>query len=1207
MSKELDAFLNGGWAGGDSGGGDQQQQQGDKSWWDTFSENAGNAWGQVQKLPQGLWNLGSDIVTTGKNLADIPSTVTTQGLERLGVDQGAAENLGRLAAMQTGIGAGQNLADALSHNPNPSVVNPELTTPGDNRERFNTLFPAVGKLEQGFEQTGQRVIPEAMKLTPLGLAAQVTGNGRFGPDPYLEAWRQGDLATPVIQDAANLALVADLAGGAVGETSQAARAGATAAEGGQATFNGALDQAVGTRLAPYAPQLEDVSATLNQGASLANKVAGAPINAATAPLRLPLRWAQQAAVAPVAELGATAGGLTEDTLSRYTNAADISPNVGGQETPGLGPIQQMIDRSRFAQGTGQRLSSLGDLTLGNQVTRGTRGELQANAAAEFKQNAGEVQPNDLLAGNPTEGATALAMQTGLLTPETANLIWARQQAGAELPKFLTPEMMDVAQQHYSGANPELSQRLNTLGEDWRNAAAQHEEMYTQGQGAVPAFPAATVGGGGGTTEIASPLRAAFDRNVAETVGRAPMENAIQRAIDNPTQAAADGFLPKNVADEIDTLKGKSNPEAVARMDQIREQMRDMPSFAPPDLRPAVELRQNLVESSKPLVEELRAKGDHGTADTLEEAMGQVATTLRDAEAQGQLPPSMHVHYGAPEANPQLSSLRAKPLTYRAGSQMARTGDMVNLDPRYQWARYLEDTSRRYTNQTAQQIAETTGWRAPPGMPVKDAVATAAERGMVAYDPERLGSPLSSSSVNENTIFLPKPVMRAFEDMQKHLGKSGGVFDAALKATDKGTSAWKTLLLPLSPKWMLGHTIGNEVMAATVPGAVSPRAIAGAVEAYRNPDLMAQTVMERGGTGSLYAKDLGTLGEGYNPADIQAALKSSPAQSVRELISEGAWGQAAKKAAGNLVNAPRQVVEFAGKIGHLQVMTALKLERDATMNELDSQLKAGRITESAYKQATSRLPSDEAIIEKSAQTIGDMKNMSWQERELVRRAVPFYAWTKHLTQLAWKLPFDNPYRVAWTLNLANIYNDKDWQNRSDFYKGDIRLGNGNSYLGMPFNLLGEGTDSRLLSPPGAIGALSPLVQWPAAAFGWNMRKFKPLSQAPTGKDQTPGQFIGWGPLAGYLAGQVPQFKTAQSLGGQPIVRYDTGQPWMIGGKPKPLNQVNVGPVPSPLAQFLTGATVEQPDIAAEQAKAQKQQLSLAKQALKYQARRTRFGV
>lgn len=1199
MSSELDSYLKG-WSSQEAPAAQDQPT----SWWDTLTENAKNLVDQPLKMVQGFGNLAlHDLPETVKNLADLPGTAAASGLETLGVDDNTAQQLGSVANFNP-IGVTQNLVSGLTNAQTPSSVNQELLHPStdDNRARFEQVFPAVAKLEGGFEQTGQNLgqSAEALGSSLPGLSSIVPE----AQNPYMEAYKQGRLADVVIPDIANLALAGDLAGGALGQTAEAARAGSLEAAGGTGDFASGLDRAVGTRLAGQADRLESLQQAADQGASIANKIAGAPINVATAPLRLPLRWARTAA----------------EAAPDLENAVQDTSSFARQQAP-LGPLGQAIDQTGAAQWVGQRLAPIGRLIAENPLRTGFRGEMNAISQAKLNLAADLTQPTVALQAEPELAATAFGANAGILAPETTNLMSQIHAAGGELPQGITPGMVQTAQE--AATNPELASQLQQIQESWRPASELHGQLRVAGIGETGPTAEATWHAPGGDIPVnvtghlgeqngetyysvagsktgIPGSQLSFSPGRLEEQGIAPMETAIDRAIADPRDAVAKGRIPAEMGKRI---------EAGENVDQLRDEMRDLPSMAPPDLRPAVEIRRQLVQTAADQVAALRKAGDHATADTIEQAASEVATNLRDMQASGQMPENpMHFSGGAPDRT-SLPTLRGNPLTAKAGSQSERTGSFLNLDPRYQWQRNLQDLSRRYVNETAQSIASRVGVRAADiDQDPQKAASIAAEHGMAAFDPERLGSPLHAGSVTSDTLFLPRPAMQAFDDLQRHLGKNGGLFDTALNVTDKATRAWKMSLLALKPSWMLAHTFGQMVELGAVKGGFSLKALIGALEAMRNPDLMTEAVKQNSLAETMRNETRG-LPFGYNAADVETAFKQTPADTVRDMLKEGDLTGALRQAGSKTVNTPYNVVRYVGDLTHVMAMTAMKLDREATLTEAEDALKSGRISQSVYDGITGKQLSDEQIIAKTNQVMGDMKNMSWQEKEIVRRAVPFFAWTKHLTQLAWRLPIDNPYRVAFTLNIANMFNDPGWNGRSDYEKGAFKLGD--QYLTVPWNLYGEGADSRLLSPQGIAGSSSPLIQWPLAAAGINLQKGRMLNQAPNGENQDKTRFIGLGPLAGYLGQQIPEAQLLQQVGplsGPQILRYDTGEPWLIKGRPlqNTTQQAAYGTL-SPLVKYVTGLSADKPDEEAAQQRALKQQATLDKTARRYDMRRARLNL
>ena len=87
---------------------------------------------------------------------------------------------------------------------------------------------------------------------------------------------------------------------------------------------------------------------------------------------------------------------------------------------------------------------------------------------------------------------------------------------------------------------------------------------------------------------------------------------------------------------------------------------------------------------------------------------------------------------------------------------------------------------------------------------------------------------------------------------------------------------------------------------------------------------------------------------------------------------------------------------------------------------------------------------EAAVKLSLDAMGNFRKMNEFERRLVRRVIPFYAWLKHVTKLAVRLPVYSPARFAWMAHLSDMYGEDP---EFPFLLGSVAVGGG-SFLRLP---------------------------------------------------------------------------------------------------------------------------------------------------------------
>jgi hypothetical protein len=177
-----------------------------------------------------------------------------------------------------------------------------------------------------------------------------------------------------------------------------------------------------------------------------------------------------------------------------------------------------------------------------------------------------------------------------------------------------------------------------------------------------------------------------------------------------------------------------------------------------------------------------------------------------------------------------------------------------------------------------------------------------------------------------------------------------------------------------------------------------------------------------------------------------------------------------------------------------------------------------------------------------------------EQQVMARTIPFYKWSRHVTQLVGDLAVHHPARLVWTMQMSNLFNtpgDSIFPDSISAAGGMISIGN-LSPLGQFSNLY-----FNEKGPLAGVGSsLNPLLKVGAAALtGVNTtRGFAPLRLPPGsgntddfGNPQNTSLLGRPRDLLHYGAAQVPLLRTGLDLAhGQKLARYDTGQPMLRGG-------------------------------------------------------------
>lgn len=327
----------------------------------------------------------------------------------------------------------------------------------------------------------------------------------------------------------------------------------------------------------------------------------------------------------------------------------------------------------------------------------------------------------------------------------------------------------------------------------------------------------------------------------------------------------------------------------------------------------------------------------------------------------------------------------------------------------------------------------------------------------------------------------------------------------LRVYDKATGGWKHTVLAMSPRWHAGNIIGNAALA-TLGAGLTPAQVAGNVGEARR---------------LIKAFEAG----GEIPAEHVAAMQ--------RLIAAG------------FHNPDLATVENARALGRL-------LNKSYGFNEyIDS---VNRVT--VYLAKHKGGVSSEAAVQLALKAAGDFSKMTPFERTVIRRAVPFYAWQRHITRLAFSLPIEAPARVAWTLHLSDLakQTSPDPGAENEFNEGTI------PFMGKRLSVrsLDPYGSSFFMDPTfrGAGYALNPVIKLAtAAATGVNLNKGPSGTVSGTFRGKNPSGFGAPAEvmavkhpaaLAQFATGNVPQVRTLQDLiAGKVPVRYDTGEPRKVG--------------------------------------------------------------
>lgn len=1229
----------------ESGG--EGKKKDDASLWDNiFNSTVGT----VKDLPQGLWNLGGEVRETAGNVASLPGTTVASVLKNnLGVSPGTAESVGHIAGIPFA-----GVLPLIGHQAN-TVDKELLDTPtsaegGTAWQMYAKKFPFLANTQESGERTAVRLKDQAVD----------TATGDFYESPYVKAYNEGRLGNVLMEDAANVGLVADIAGGGLTRAAQVGnmeRAGTLAANAGDAAMPGlrgagaATERAAGPLLAPVAPQLETAARLAERAGGLGNAVANAPYAALTAPARVPLRWAREADLANINAIRAP----EVDAVAAMT---------------GNRPLQNVIDNTGVASRVGEALQPVGKFLNESAARAGFRGGISREDRARVEEMTrpwrDEVIAADQSLMHPDEGIAASYLTDQTVNPANAHMVQGlMDQPVVDANGALvapTPEMRDAIAKDLLGEKAtagSVDLYVEALNDPTK--MARLEELRAAGEkpriisaGAVqeaPPEPALVAQGAGDTltatrAEPQQPLNPDLPPEAtgkgwaqgygdqkpvtaetaairqSEGLGYGPLQSSIDETLRDPSHALDQGWISEsearkinqaNATEEAVNAKIEDNPDyvataaekrVIAQRDKIGASLADRPAYAPAAQRPQLEVGRNIYKAGQEQAAALREAGHDAAADAIEQLTRDAQVTLAQVAEQGTLATSEL--RGGFLQQPNGRKVSPKLTSQPASSMVRESGLTVERELAPQAFRQYQNIQQRVHNavidEFAQQNARTGADLARiAGADTFDqaAVARAAEQGrLVAYDPNTR-MPVTEAQFTPETMFLPKELTGAIADMGKSWAQLTDSNAAkALRYYDKGMQTWKMFTLGLSPRWNVGNLVGNAMMLATHPGALRPSSLVDAIQTLRSPEGLQGQALRLSGESFSGAAEMRNLAD----KRLGALVEEGPTS----LVGKG-WGKV-KQAAGVGFG----INQFIDDLSHHAVYSAEMLGAKAKNQAIDRLEAQGAISKEWATEMRSRVPTAEDAMNSALKVAGDFSNLSRAEQEVVRRIFPFYPWYKHITQLAWKFPLDHPLRAAWAVHLADQYGDG--QNRPDWLRGAIRTPFG--YVRGAFNPFPGGVESPMIpvdwetgrpSIAPMMGGVTPAVSTLASLSGYNTYKNEPMSR-PNGQ-----QGIEWSQYPYILSGLAPQTRFLADVAGptykgSDVVRYDTGDPRFVGGRPmQSSRQEFLGPLGAPLLNFTAGTSVDNANIGELNAIAAKKEAATDKQRRRYEQQRRRFKV
>lgn len=356
-------------------------------------------------------------------------------------------------------------------------------------------------------------------------------------------------------------------------------------------------------------------------------------------------------------------------------------------------------------------------------------------------------------------------------------------------------------------------------------------------------------------------------------------------------------------------------------------------------------------------------------------------------------------------------------------------------------------------------------------------------------------------------------------------------------------AFKTQVLPFSARWYLNNTLGNVLMSAAY-GGVSPTALFKELR-----DLRKGVKLTGVGRRSQARLDASMLSGGLDVGKVRGAraTQSGLLESQRrglglvDFDNPNPPRTRVGRAVGGAADRGYGVNEFFDNVTRSSVYLA----------KLDSYARKAVRTGSADVTTLAGLEQvAEAAMRDTLRSMGDYTKMSPFQRKYVRQIFPFWAWIRHSTVAAMRLPMEHPIRTVWLSQMSVLANDEGLSGEElAFFGGRWVLGDGRSIPIGGISPLEDIAQNPILNPAALVRATAPAIKIAtAAATGLDLGRLQQVSLPPDERakgvyGQTIARPLAYNPgsLAGYAIGQFPLLKNVRDVIEGPSVRYGSGEP------------------------------------------------------------------
>ncbi len=276
----------------------------------------------------------------------------------------------------------------------------------------------------------------------------------------------------------------------------------------------------------------------------------------------------------------------------------------------------------------------------------------------------------------------------------------------------------------------------------------------------------------------------------------------------------------------------------------------------------------------------------------------------------------------------------------------------------------------------------------PGMDVAAELQKRIDTDWVQWDPKSIfptAAPRQMTGVDE--LAEPRYIPKAMADTLQKIYSSRKTEFA--KSYDKVMKAFRTSILPMSPRWHVYNVLGGGVMLQARTG----------LDVWQFlPDAIRMVKENRLPVG--LSRGFGDISEESRLWHWNVGRKVGKWADEREAFQRGAR-QVEEKTVGRAWKAAEFVDDMYRSMAYLY----------------------GK--DKALTKGLGRAEQVEAGVKLSNKILQDWDSMVPFERQILRTVFPFYGWMRHIIQYAFTYPWDHPYRASIISNFARNEMD-DWQ-------------------------------------------------------------------------------------------------------------------------------------------------------------------------------------